>query len=76
MGVLGRGQHTGWIAALPEAEQIGALPLSALILTNLGELALAENKDDEGYGYPLRVALRFPPSRARMAEIFRRRWTR
>lgn len=39
--------RTGWLAALPEAEAIGALPLSALILTNLGELALAENKFDE-----------------------------
>jgi tetratricopeptide (TPR) repeat protein len=39
--------RAGWVAALPEAEAIGALPLSALILTNLGEVALAENKLDE-----------------------------
>ncbi|MBA3464817.1 MAG: tetratricopeptide repeat protein [Deltaproteobacteria bacterium] len=39
--------RAGWIAALTEAEGIGALPLSALILTNLGELALVENKADE-----------------------------
>jgi tetratricopeptide (TPR) repeat protein len=39
--------RAGWIAALPEAEAIGALPLSALILTNLGEAALAEAKLDE-----------------------------
>jgi tetratricopeptide (TPR) repeat protein len=39
--------RAGWIAALPEAEAIGALPLSALILTNLGEVALAENKLEE-----------------------------
>jgi len=39
--------RAGWLAALPEAEAIGALPLSALILTNLGELALAEHKLDE-----------------------------
>ncbi|TMQ13111.1 MAG: tetratricopeptide repeat protein [Deltaproteobacteria bacterium] len=39
--------RAGWLAALPEAEAIGALPLSALILTNLGEAALAENKLDE-----------------------------
>jgi tetratricopeptide (TPR) repeat protein len=39
--------RAGWLAALPEAEAIGALPLSALILTNLGEVALAENKLDE-----------------------------
>jgi tetratricopeptide (TPR) repeat protein len=39
--------RAGWVAALPEAESIGALPLSALILTNLGEVALAESKHDE-----------------------------
>jgi tetratricopeptide (TPR) repeat protein len=39
--------RAGWLATLPEAEAIGALPLSALILTNLGEVALAENKLDE-----------------------------
>jgi tetratricopeptide (TPR) repeat protein len=39
--------RAGWLAVLPEAEQIGALPLSALVLTNLGEVALAENKLDE-----------------------------
>jgi tetratricopeptide (TPR) repeat protein len=39
--------RAGWLAALPEAEAIGALPLAALILTNLGELSLAENKLDE-----------------------------
>jgi tetratricopeptide (TPR) repeat protein len=39
--------RAGWLAALPEAEVIGALPLSALILTNLGEVALAENKLEE-----------------------------
>jgi tetratricopeptide (TPR) repeat protein len=39
--------RTGWLAALPEAEGIGALPLCALVLTNLGELALVENKLEE-----------------------------
>ncbi|HTR56374.1 MAG TPA: tetratricopeptide repeat protein [Kofleriaceae bacterium] len=39
--------RAGWLAALPEAELIGALPLAALVLTNLGELALVENKLDE-----------------------------
>src|SRR6185436_11053605 len=39
--------RAGWLAALPEAEAIGALPLCALTLTNLGEVALAENKLDE-----------------------------
>ncbi|HEY1557154.1 MAG TPA: tetratricopeptide repeat protein [Kofleriaceae bacterium] len=39
--------RAGWLAALPEAEGIGALPLAALILTNLGELALVETKLDE-----------------------------
>ncbi len=33
--------RSGWLAALAEAEDIGALPLIALVLTNLGELALA-----------------------------------
>lgn len=37
----------GWLTALAEAEGIGALPLTALILTNLGELALVETKLDE-----------------------------
>src|SRR4029079_11770672 len=39
LGDLG-GARVGWLAALPEAEAIGALPLAALILTNLGELAI------------------------------------
>ena len=39
--------RAGWLAVLPEAEAIGALPLCALVLTNLGEIALAENKLDE-----------------------------
>ena len=39
--------RAGWLAVLPEAEAIGALPLSALVLTNLGEVALAEHKLDE-----------------------------
>lgn len=39
--------RTGWLGALAEAEGIGALPLSALILTNLGEVALIEHKLDE-----------------------------
>ncbi|HSR99483.1 MAG TPA: tetratricopeptide repeat protein, partial [Kofleriaceae bacterium] len=41
--------RAGWLAALPEAEAIGALPLCALILTNLGELALADHKLDEAH---------------------------
>jgi tetratricopeptide (TPR) repeat protein len=36
-----------WQKGLGEAEAIGALPLSALILTNLGELALDEQKLEE-----------------------------
>jgi tetratricopeptide (TPR) repeat protein len=36
-----------WLAALPESEAIGALPLEGLILTNLGEVALVESKLDE-----------------------------
>lgn len=39
--------RTGWLAALPAAEGIGALPLCALLLTNLGELALVEGKQEE-----------------------------
>ena len=39
--------RAGWLAALPDAEVIGALPLCALILSNLGELALVENKLEE-----------------------------
>ncbi len=39
--------RAGWLAALPEAELIGALPLAALILCNLGELALFDNKTEE-----------------------------
>jgi tetratricopeptide (TPR) repeat protein len=39
--------RTGWLAALPEAEAIGALPLCALILTNLGEQALVDAKLEE-----------------------------
>jgi tetratricopeptide (TPR) repeat protein len=39
--------RTGWLGALPDAEAIGALPLSALILTNLGELALVDGKLEE-----------------------------
>jgi tetratricopeptide (TPR) repeat protein len=38
---------TGWLAALPEAESIGALPLCALILANLGEVALVDGKLEE-----------------------------
>ena len=41
------GARSGWLAALPEAEGIGALPLASLILTNLGELALHETKLEE-----------------------------
>ncbi|HEY4059813.1 MAG TPA: tetratricopeptide repeat protein, partial [Kofleriaceae bacterium] len=37
----------GWTVALAEAEDIGALPLSALVLTNLGELSVVEGKLDE-----------------------------
>jgi tetratricopeptide (TPR) repeat protein len=36
-----------WTKGLGEAEAIGALPMSALILTNLGELALDEQKLEE-----------------------------
>ncbi len=39
--------RTGWLAALPEAEAIGALPLAAHDLTNLGEAALGDGKLDE-----------------------------
>ena len=39
--------RTGWLAALGEAESIGALPLAALVLTNLGELALTDGKLEE-----------------------------
>ena len=39
--------RTGWLAALPDSEAIGALPLSALILCNLGELAIVEGKLEE-----------------------------
>jgi len=39
--------RAGWLAALPDAEAIGALPLCALILSNLGELALVEGKLEE-----------------------------
>jgi tetratricopeptide (TPR) repeat protein len=39
--------RAGWLATLSEAEAIGALPLSALILSNLGEVALDDNKLDE-----------------------------
>lgn len=39
--------RTGWLAALPDAEAIGALPLCALILTNLGEQALVDGKLEE-----------------------------
>ncbi len=39
--------RAGWTAALAEAEDIGALPTSAMILCNLGELALGENKLEE-----------------------------
>jgi tetratricopeptide (TPR) repeat protein len=39
--------RTTWLAALPEAEAIGALPLEALILTNLGEVALVDGRLDE-----------------------------
>jgi tetratricopeptide (TPR) repeat protein len=46
LGDLGEAR-TGWLAALPEAEAIGALPLASLILSNLGELAIVEGKLDE-----------------------------
>jgi tetratricopeptide (TPR) repeat protein len=36
-----------WLAVLPEAEGIGALPLAALILSNLGEVALVDGKLEE-----------------------------
>jgi len=39
--------RAGWTAALTQAEDIGALPTSAMILCNLGELALTENKLEE-----------------------------
>jgi tetratricopeptide (TPR) repeat protein len=39
--------RAGWVTALAAAESIGALPLTALILTNMGELALAESKPEE-----------------------------
>ncbi len=39
--------RAGWLAALPDAEAIGALPLCALVLTNLGEVAIVENKLEE-----------------------------
>lgn len=39
--------RTGWMHALSEAESIGALPLCALALSNLGELALIENQSEE-----------------------------
>jgi len=39
--------RAGWLAALPDAEAIGALPLCALILTNLGEVALVDGKLEE-----------------------------
>ncbi|MEO8842147.1 MAG: tetratricopeptide repeat protein [Kofleriaceae bacterium] len=39
--------RAGWLAALPEAETIGALPLAALILANLGEVALVDGKLEE-----------------------------
>jgi len=39
--------RTGWLEALVAAETIGALPICALVLTNLGELALAEAKLEE-----------------------------
>jgi tetratricopeptide (TPR) repeat protein len=45
------GEHAdaraGWLAALPDAEAMGALPLCALVLANLGALALAEGKLEE-----------------------------
>ena len=45
------GEHadarSGWMAALTGAEEIGALPYSAMVLTHLGELALDENKLEE-----------------------------
>jgi tetratricopeptide (TPR) repeat protein len=42
--------RTGWLAALTQAEAIGALPLTALVLTNLGELALATGHVEEARG--------------------------
>ena len=39
--------RTTWLAALPESEAIGALPLESLILANLGEVALVDGKLDE-----------------------------
>jgi len=39
--------RAGWTAALAQAEEIGALPTSAMVLCNLGELALAEGKLEE-----------------------------
>ena len=39
--------RAGWMAALADAESIGALPLCALILTNLGEVSLVEHKLEE-----------------------------
>ncbi len=39
-----------WVIALADAEAIGALPMSAVILTHLGELALGEGKLDEARG--------------------------
>ena len=41
------GARAGWLVALPDAEAIGALPLCALILSNLGELAVVEGKLEE-----------------------------
>src|SRR5262249_29577692 len=39
--------RAGWMVALTEAESIGALPHAAMVLTNLGELALDEGKLEE-----------------------------
>lgn len=39
--------RAGWLIALADAEAIGALPLCAAILTNLGEVALVDHKLDE-----------------------------
>jgi tetratricopeptide (TPR) repeat protein len=41
------GARLGWEQALAEAEQIGALPLQALALNYLGEVALAEERFEE-----------------------------
>jgi tetratricopeptide (TPR) repeat protein len=39
--------RAGWTASLADAESIGALPMTAILLTNLGELALHDLHFDE-----------------------------